>query len=310
MAYRRCKLPPQRISGEMVTLARDSLALALSSLANHGFKLWTTEKVILPLAVGVSYVDAPTGTLELKDVNLRTATEVTGTGTDGADDYELAFDEESTVHHVAFKLTAAATLDLIVETSDDGVVWATALDIDSATYAADRFYWFDIEGAVASSYIRIRDTDATAFTVDEFYAGSGGREIPMSPMNRNTYASLPDKTGRGRPLQYWLDRQRDTTRVHLWPVPNDDTAHLVAFRERHIMDVGTMTQHLDVPQAWYDAVIAILAHRLSLDTIEVDASLTPGLKAEAAEALATAKSDQRSRSDIIIETDIRRYTRI
>lgn len=312
LAYRRCRLPPQRISGEMVTLAKDSLFLVLSELASHGFKLWTTEKTIIPFAEGVSYVDAPPGTLEVRDVNIRSLTEVAGTETANFADHEIEFTEAVTITTLGVKFTATATLDLVIDTSNDGSAWTTALDIDSAAYVVGRWYWFDIEGATATTFIRVRESTAAAFTLSDIYAGNTPQERSLSVLNRNVYASFPDKATRGRPSQYWLDRQRDTSRLHVYPVPNADAAKLqvVCFRDRHIMDVGSLTQTLDVPQAWFNAIVAMLATQLALDCQEVDPARYQVLKPVSAEALALAKSNERSRADIDIQADIGSYTRI
>ncbi len=311
MALRMCRVPPQRISGELTTLARDSLFLILSELASHGFKLWTTEKVILPFAEGVSYVEAPAGTLEVRDVNLRRLIEATGTETAAASSHTIEFADAETITTLGFEFSAAGTLDLIIEVSADGSSWSTALDIASDTYETGRWYWFDIEGAQDLEYIRLRATTGT-FTLSDIFAGTVPSEVPLGAMNRNVYAAMGDKTSRGRPSQYWVERNRDDTRIYVWPVPDathERTAQLVCYRDRHIMDVGTLTQTLDIPQAWYNCIVAMLAAQLALSAQEVDPSRYQVLKPVADEKLFIAKDNERTRGDIEIEADIRSYTR-
>lgn len=310
-ALRMCRVPPQRISGELTTLARDSLFLVLSELASHGFKLWTTERVVLPLKEGYSYVEAPAGTLEVRDVNLRRLAEVTGTETSGGAVHTIAFDEAETITTLGFQFSAAGTLDLVIEVSADGSSWSTALDIASDTYETGRWYWFDIEGALSREYIRLRSTSG-AFTLSDIFAGNTPQEIPLGTMNRNIYAAMTNKTVKGRPAQYWLQRNRDDTKLYLWPSPDathERSNQIVCYRDRHIMDVGTLTQTLDIPQAWYNAVCAMLAVQLALTAQEVDPARYAVLKPVLDEKLAIAKANEGSRADIEIEADIRAYTR-
>jgi hypothetical protein len=236
----------------------------------------------------------------------------TGAETVNASDHEIEFAEAQTVTTLGVKFTATATLNLVIDTSDDGSAWTTALDIDGAAYTVGRWYWFDIEGATAKTFIRIRESAAVAFTLTEIFAGHTPSERSVSPLNRNQYANLPNKTIRGQPNQYWLDRQRDTSRLHLYPAPDASASEMqiVCFRDRHIMDVGTLTQTLDVPQAWFNTIVAMLATQLALDCQEVEPGRYQVLKPVSVEALALAKSNERSRTDIDIQADIGAYTRI
>ncbi len=312
LALRRCRVPPQRISGEMTEVALDQLGLLLSDYALHGLKLWTTEKVVLGLNEGYSYVTAPPGTLEVKDVNIRSTAALDGAITATTSTCQLALTSASAVQHVGVKLSAAGAFDFVIERSSNGSSWVTAANPAAAAYAADTWYWFDIEGAVTAGWIRIREANGATISVANLTAATRGREIPLGMLSRNQYASLPDKYQPGIPNQFWLDRQRDTTILYLWPCPNSSAAtdrQIVGYRERHVMDVTSLTQTLDVPQNWYSAVIDGLALKLCKSVQEVDLALKPDIERDAATALAMAKMDQRSRADIVVDVDIRRYTR-
>jgi hypothetical protein len=112
-------------------------------------------------------------------------------------------------------------------------------------------------------------------------------------------------------LQFWFDRQRDQPIMHLWPVPNAaaEFQQIVLWRHRYIQDVGTMVQELDVPQRWFDAIVALLASKLAEETPEVDANLMPILEAKAEKALAQAENEERDNSPIYWAPLISMYTR-
>jgi predicted thioredoxin/glutaredoxin len=75
------------------------------------------------------------------------------------------------------------------------------------------------------------------------------------------------------------------------------------------MDVGTMTQELEVPQRWYEAIVAMLASKLALEIGEVDTSLIPLLDQKANVALYTAQAEERDNSPMMIAPNIAMYTR-
>jgi hypothetical protein len=130
-------------------------------------------------------------------------------------------------------------------------------------------------------------------------------------LNRDDYTALPNKYFLGRPLQFWFDRQIDQPVMRLWPVPNlaATTQQIVLWRHRYIQDVGSMTQELDIPQRWFDAIVALLAAKLAEETPEVDSQLMPILDAKAAKALAEAESEERDNSPIYWAPSINCYTR-
>ena len=122
---------------------------------------------------------------------------------------------------------------------------------------------------------------------------------------------MPNKYFLGRPLQFWFDRQINQPVMHLWPAPNEaaETQQIIVWRHRYIQDVGTMTQELDIPQRWFDAIVALLASKLAEETPEVDAQLMPILEVKAEKALAQAENEERDNSPIYWAPLISPYTR-
>jgi predicted thioredoxin/glutaredoxin len=99
--------------------------------------------------------------------------------------------------------------------------------------------------------------------------------------------------------------------MRLWPVPNSGaiTSQIVLWVQRYIMDVGTMTQQVEVPQRWYEAIVAMLASKLALEIAEVDTSLIPLLDQKANVALYTAQAEERDNSPMMMAPNIAVYTR-
>lgn len=77
-AFRRCRLPAQQITAEMVSYALESLYLQLSELANIKTPSWCIEKIILPMYENQPIVELPLGTVSVLNANYRSLQEVTG----------------------------------------------------------------------------------------------------------------------------------------------------------------------------------------------------------------------------------------
>ena len=308
-AARRCKLTAQQISAEHIDIANDQLFLLLSDLSNRGIQLWCIEKQIYPLYNGLGDLVLDTGTLDVLNSNLRTLQQVTGTNVDTSTTRTVTFTTETFVTTVGIYWTAAA-VPVALERSDDGVTWTT-VQTETPSATAGQWTWFDLESSVATQYFRVRATTGT-LSFSQIYLANTPTEIPLARLNRDDYTSLPNKTFQSnRPLQFWFDRQVQQPVMHLWPVPNEEAEvyQIVVWRQRYIMDVGSMTQEIEVPQRWYEAIVAMLAARLALEYIEVDPSMISVLDAKAKESLYFAQQEERDNSPMIILPNIAMYTR-
>ena len=83
----------------------------------------------------------------------------------------------------------------------------------------------------------------------------------------------------------------------------------VIWRSRQIMDVGALTNELEVPQRWYEAVLMNLAHRMSLELPAVPMDRTNYLEKMAAMFLQEAENEERDKSPIYFAPNISVYTR-
>jgi hypothetical protein len=308
-AVRRCRVPAEQITSEVISIANDMLYLILSDLANQGVPLWCIEKQIYPLYEGVQTITTTTGTVDLLNTNLRTLQQVTGTNTDTSTARTVAFGSPTFVTTVGV-LWSATAVPIALEQSIDGVTWAT-IQLETPSAAAGEWTWYDLDMSVAAPYFRVRATSGT-LGFSQIYLGNMPTEIPMARMNRDDYTNLPNKTFQSnRPLQFWLDRRVRTPVLNLWPVPNAQATvyQVVTWVQRHIMDVGTMTQEVEVPQRWYEALVAMLAAKMAMEMIQVDPQIIPMLDAKAAQALAVAQAEERDNSPMMISPNISPYTR-
>lgn len=308
-AIRRCKLTAQQISAEHIDTANDQLYLFLSDLANQGAPLWCIEKQIYPLYDGVGDITMLDGTVDILNGNFRWLQEVTGINIDTSTSRTVDFTSVTFVANVGIFWSAAA-VPIVLERSDDGVIW-DEIQSETPTATAGEWTWYDLDSSVAAQFFRVRATSGT-LGFSQIYLANTPTEIPLARMNRDDYTNLPNKVFQSnRPLQYWFDRQVNNPIMHMWPVPNlaATVCQIVVWRQRYIMDVGTMTQDIEVPQRWLEAIVAGLAAKMALELVEVDASLIPMLDQKAAIALNIAQMEERDNSPMMIAPNISPYTR-
>jgi len=308
-AIRRCKLTAQQITAEHIDIANDQLYLFLSDLANQGAPLWCIEKQIYPLYEGVGDITMTDGTVDILNSNFRTLQEVTGTNTDTSTTRTVSFSTDIFVSTVGIYWSAAA-VPVALERSDDNVTWVT-IQTETTTATAGQWTWFDLDSSVATPYFRVRATTGT-LSFSQIYLANTPTEIPLARLNRDDYTNLPNKAFQNnRPLQFWFDRQVNNPIMHMWPVPNDaaTVCQIVVWRQRYIMDVGTMTQDVEVPQRWLEAIVAGLAAKMALELVEVDVNLIPILDQKAASTLYIAQMEERDNSPMMIAPNISPYTK-
>ena len=308
-AARRCKLPAQSLTSEHVDIANDQLFLLLSDLSNRGIQLWCIEKQIYPLYDGQGDITMDIGTVDILNSNLRTVQQVTGINYTTSTYREVDFTDDTFVTTVGV-LWSQASVPLALERSDDNVVWEV-IQTETPAAVAGEWTWFDLDTSVATRYFRVRATSGT-LGFDRMYLSNTPTEIPLSRMSRDQYTNLPNKAFQSnRPLQFWFDRQVQRPIMHLWPVPNAaaEVSQIVLWRQRYIMDVGSMTEEIEVPQRWYEAIVAMLAAKLAMEYVEVDPGLISMLDAKAKEALYFAQQEERDNSPMMILPNISMYTR-
>ena len=310
-AYRRCRIPPEGISSEQIDFALDTLYLVLSMLANRGLQLWCIERYLMPLYEAQGLITMPNGIVDILNTNLRTIEVVNENTTDTTTSttYTTIFPAQTQVTVVGIEWSGAST-SYALETSNNGTTWTTLSTQDNPNTTAGMVTWVDVQGSLATTYFRVRATTGVLNQTQVILANTPN-EIPMARLNRDDYVNLPNKTFEGRPLQFWCDRQLNNPVLYLWPVPSAQfvTAQVVVWVKRYIMDVGTMTQEIEVPQRWYDSIVYVLAARLAEETPTVDPQMIAILDQKAQRSLLEAENEERDDSPIYLTPNIAVYTR-
>jgi hypothetical protein len=318
-ALRRCGIPAAKWGSETVAVAFDHFNLMMTEMLNLGIQLWARDKIILPLYMNRNEVPCPMGTSVVISANQRTLTRVPiatafsdslGTALAAFDDnfatsctQEFAngaigamFATPTQVTTVGILFDAPGHFGMFYEYTLDGTTW---IALDAVTVTVDtgtaQWYWYDIEGAPLAMGWRVRSASPDILSIAELFFGNNPTEIPMGTWSLDDWNAMPTKTTPGVPWNWYQQRDIDTSRLFVWPMPNEQAKYLqlVCWRRRFLNDVTDMTQSLDIPRRWYEALSASLARRLCLELPEADMTRFPMLAQLETASMAMATGEER-----------------
>ena len=129
--------------------------------------------------------------------------------------------------------------------------------------------------------------------------GSGNQatqsDLTASRISVSTYAAIPNKLSRGRPIQIYIERLRDAPQVNVWPVPNNDTYVLYYWRMRRIEDAGKGIETSDMNFRFFPVLVAGLAYYIAMKIPEF-ADRIPMLKQAYEEQFELAAGEDREKT--------------
>jgi hypothetical protein len=332
-AFRRAGLSPAQQTVDALNAARENLYFYLSALSNDGVNLWTIEKKVIGMTANQTYFELGVGTLDVRNVLFRnitlasggTAASSAGGTAANAFDGSLSaactqasangnisynFGTQVTIANIGFQPNGQQTYTLVWEYSDDGSTWTEFYSNAKTTYDANTWYYWDINAAPTAQYFRVRETGNGILNVLQVCFNQIVNEIPLGRINIDQYTNLVNKTFDSTfTNQYWFDRQASNPRIWVWPIPSYDFSQFVVWKTRQIQDVGSLTNTLELPDRWIDAVVTALASRLLMEIPGADWQRYEILKREADAATYRAQQEERDDSPIMISPVISCYTR-
>lgn len=300
-ALLRVGMPVEMQTPAIVDQALNNLHFILSTYQNTSNILWAMDEHMLPLVANQATYTSPAGTVDIRDINFRTLTYVTGTDTaPGAGVYQIQFDEQQSIQIV--KMTAD-TASISIDVSDDGVVWYTVTTINHTV--GTEFYKLP---SFSSKYY-IRATPSTG-TVTTLKTATGFSDIMLFRFNRNDYMMLPNKNYTGKPNSVYVSREL-IPEITLWPVPSNTYAeHTIHYvRQRQIADIGALTDTLEIPQRWLEATTWQLAKNMAFELPQIDPSRIQLCVSMAEKSKMEVEFEERDTADSWISPDIGVYTR-
>jgi hypothetical protein len=335
---RRCGKLAEELTSEQQLSARESLYFLMSNLANRGIQYWAINKEVVGLTADKYIYELPLGSVDVlqalyRQMNRPTPNDgggytssaggtvanafdgnvdtiCTQTSTNGNLTINYGTNNEVYIGSIGYLPGATGTMSIIYEYSADGITWKTLVDLGSVAVVDNEWIWTDIVAGQTVQYYRVRAYNATTLVVREVYFGNNSTEIPMARLNRDDYTNLPNKNfTANQPFQFWFDRTVPKPSIYLWPVPSDTFVQMTLWYSRQVMDVGALTDELEIPQRWYEAVVSMLAHRMSMELPGVAVDRIGYLEKMADKFLYDAEQEERDKSPIYFAPSIGCYTR-
>jgi hypothetical protein len=335
---RRCGKLAEELTSEQIVSARESLFFALSALANKGINYWAINKKVFGLKANQYIYTMPLGCIDVLNVLYRTMSRPVGDYSSSAggvvanvadsdiDTYcqqsapngniSVFYGTDNPIYAGSIGFLpyiaggGSALWSIILEYSTDGSTWNTLEDLGQVAVEDNQWVWTDVDPGQNVEYYRIRAYNGTTLALREWFVGNNARLIQMARLNRDDYTNLPNQNfTANQPYQFWFDRTIPQPTMYLWPVPNDPFIQMTVWYSRQIMDVGALTDELEVPQRWYEATVFMLAHRMALEMPNVAPDRIGYLEKMADRYIYEAEQEERDKSPIYYAPNISVYTR-
>lgn len=352
-ACRRAGYRVENVGAQDLAFARDNLFTMTAEWINKGFPLWTRQYDILSAAIGNPDVATPQGTVDVFQVFWRILMPYRGSATTtGGDDAStlfsgepgddvtiagpspgvyVAFGGETEVDTIGVLPGAGAnyTAALEVQSSEDGVTWTTVQTLASQTFVAGKWAYQDLKPTISPAYIRIVRPGSGSWVLNQMQIGlPNWQDIPIGGaggLSMDDYYNQSNRDFRNnQPNSSFIDRLLDPPTIKIWPLLNVSGFYsgcVTALTRRYIQDPGALTDSMEVPQRWLEAVQWGLAELIMAEFPLSDEEKANALLMQARTqrqqfvaqkammSAAAAWAEERNRSPIRIIPNISAYTR-
>lgn len=301
-----------------------SANLELSSWPGRGLNLWLIQQMMFSIYVGQPTYSLPINTIRVLELVATQPNRLNSGGTpqsSAGGNAANCFDSNQTAGciqtspngNISYDYGAGnsysilyvgitplnpdpdiSTYTLFIEYSFDNVNWTTVYKAPTQTYPTNQITWFVIQQSLNARAWRIKETGGGTLQIQQIYFsqpttfGTGDRLL--QPLSRSEYISIPTKLTQGFPSGYYFNQTLPPT-VSLWPTPpvNNTQTNILYTNYSYAQDVTQMFQTAQIPQRFYDALVAGLSARLAMKFAPEKLSI---MEAKANEAYAiAAKTD-------------------
>ncbi len=336
-AARRCGKLAEELTSEQLLTARQSLGFVMTNLINIGIQYWAIKKEVIGLTPDKYIYSLPVGANDVLNALYRTMNRPSGNYASSAGgivgnvadnnvdticqqnaangNISVDFGTDNPIYAGSIGVLpyvaggGSATWTLNLQYSTDGSSWNTLENIGTVVVTDNQWLWYDIDPGQTVRYYRIVASGGTTLALREWFIGNNSREITMARLNRDDYTNLPNKNfTANQPYQFWFNRTIPQPEINLWPVPSDPFVQMTVWYSKQIMDVGDLTDELQIPQRWYMATLAMLSHQLALELPQVPLDRVTYLEQQADKYLLLAEQEERDRSPIYFSVNITPYT--
>ena len=130
-------------------------------------------------------------------------------------------------------------------------------------------------------------------------------DLQMERISMEEYLKIPRKSQTGRPTQYAVRRERDLSRIYLWPLPSNSTDKVKFETVKYFQDVSRSSQTADISRRFLPCLTAGTAYFMSMKRVGVEPTRIQMLKQEYEERLMRAQEEDKERVSIYIRPRMR-----
>lgn len=262
----------ETLDGDMQQRGKRALNLMIKEWEQQGIHLWSYTEGTLFLQVGQSEYNFATANLTNEW-------------------FETTLAADAAISATSITVTSDADMlvgdNIGIVLADNNLQWTTI-----ATLPGSNVVTLDdaLTGAASNgSFVRnYRDTFIPVKRVLDVRRREGSDyEIPIVFESRKDYFNLPNKESQGTPIQAYYQRGRDNGTMFLWNTPSSSISVINFTYERALQIMVNLTDTLDFPEEFQEAVISNLAVKL-IPKYGASIELAQELKLWAADSLSLA----------------------
>lgn len=314
-AYERVNVLPEIITVQKIKAAIVAINLILSEWINPSLNLWTVKRTIQSLKEYRPSYDLPADAIDILEIIIRQSNRLLGgsafsqndtggtpgnafdgdsntactqTGPNGYIGYH--FGNPTLVQMVGIQSNIDANYTLSFEYSTDNANWISEKTASKQPYLKGDIVWFEMPTPYRCEYFRIRETGGATLNIQELYFERINVDMPISPISREDYMNLPNKYSIGRPSCYYVNREINPT-FSLWLVPSAQYKIIAYTYKKYMRSVELLTEVLDIPQRFYEALVAGLAYKLAVNDSSMPADKIALLEANYNKSIELARME-------------------
>ena len=222
------------------------------ALQSTGVLIWTYQEAYLfPNLTNNAYTIGEAGTAHFTDSAVITT--LTAAAASSATTLSLVSTGMTVGDYVGIELTAGTRQWTTIATIP-GATSITITDaLTSAAASGNNVFTYTTKSKYPISIPSVR-----------YYDYSAALERPLQEDERSNYYDTPDKSISATTNMYFYDAgNQQTGTLNIFPLPDDIADYMKVTYERQIQDIDSLSDSIDFPSQWYNAIIYMAAVDLS-----------------------------------------------
>ena len=281
--------------------------MLIMSLSSRGINLWCVDRKLIPLNEGQSTYTLPSGTIDVLNLLHVTPVQIDASYQYNANDTTAYLSEDVLVGRVGLLWSEAPTAEVNLQWSNDNATWTTFSTVAVLDITTGQYLWLEVDPGLNVNQVRAVSADLGV--MDDMILASGGREIMMTPFNRDDWANQPNKTQTSNTQVNYYFEKLVNPRITVWPAPASSQNYMALYRHRQIQDVGDLQNELELPTRWFEAISWHLALRIAFEVPGVEPQRRQELVGMASNFTLEAEANETDHSPVFLAPRVSVYTR-